>query len=83
MDIHQTSKAKNKTCLILRFEYGDLIGLEITGASKVVENFSASYKALAYYDNNKAEGVTNLALWAVEPNSIANIQAGLPTMGLQ
>jgi hypothetical protein len=54
----------------------DVSGLEIIGPGEVAENFSASYKAIAYYDNNGATNkmdVTELALWMVEPNTAANI----------
>jgi hypothetical protein len=50
-----------------------LIGLEIVGPWGVVENFSASYKAIAFYDDSSTRDVANLALWAVEPNIAANI----------
>ncbi len=51
----------------------DVIGLEIIGPSEVAENFSASYKAIAHYDNDSTRDVTYSALWAVEPNTAANI----------
>jgi hypothetical protein len=54
----------------------DVVGIEITGPNEVAENFRASYKAIAYCDNNGAIStmdVTNLALWVVEPNTAANI----------
>ena len=51
----------------------DVVGLEIIGPSEVAENFSASYKAIAYYDDNSTRDVTDLDLWAVEPNTAANI----------
>jgi hypothetical protein len=50
-----------------------LIGLEIVGPWGVVENFSAGYKAIAFYEDDSTRDVTNLALWAVEPNTAANI----------
>ena len=50
-----------------------LVGLEITGPNEVAGNFSASYKAIAHYDNNSTRDVTDSALWAVEPNTAANI----------
>jgi hypothetical protein len=54
----------------------DAVGLEITGPGEVAGNFRASYKAIAYFDNNGATStmdVTNLALWMVEPNMYASI----------
>ena len=51
----------------------DVVGLEIAGPRGVVENFSASYKAIAFYDDNSTRDVTDSALWAVEPNMAANI----------
>lgn len=50
----------------------DVIGLEITGPRDVAENFSVSYKAIAHYDNGTRD-VTDSTLWAVEPNTAANI----------
>jgi len=54
-----------------------LVGLEITGPNDVAEDFQAQYKATAYYDDGSFEDVTDLAIWEVEPNSIANIYDGL------
>jgi hypothetical protein len=54
----------------------DVVGIEISGPNEVAENFRASYKAIAYYDNNgsiSTMDVTNLSLWVVEPNTAANI----------
>jgi len=51
----------------------DVIDLEIIGPSEVAENFSASYKAIAYYDDDSTRDVTNSALWAVEPNTYTSI----------
>ncbi|MHC4085521.1 MAG: LamG domain-containing protein, partial [Planctomycetota bacterium] len=58
---------------LIAFEYKELVGLEITGPWGVVENFSAGYKAIAFYKDGSTRDVTNLALWAVEPNIAANI----------
>ena len=55
----------------------DVVGLEITGPEQVRENYQAQYKALAYYDDGQARDVTDLALWQVEPNTIASIDTGL------
>ncbi|KPJ66746.1 MAG: hypothetical protein AMJ43_06965 [Coxiella sp. DG_40] len=54
-----------------------LVGLEITGLKEVAENFEAQYTAIAYYDNNSTEDVTDLALWLVGPEEIASIESGL------
>jgi len=54
-------------------EFADLVGLEIVGPDEVAENFSASYKAIANYDNDSTRDVTDSALWTVEPNTAANI----------
>ena len=58
---------------------GELIGLEITGPDEVAENFQAQYAAIAYYDNNSTQDVTDSALWLVEPEAVASIEAGLLT----
>jgi len=57
--------------------FPDVVALEITGPEQVRENYQAQYKALAYYDNGQTSDVTDLALWWVEPNTIASIEAGL------
>jgi len=57
----------------IRGEPRTLIGLEIVGPNDVAENFSASYKAVAYYDDDSTRDVTDSALWVVEPNMAANI----------
>ncbi len=51
--------------------------LELVGPNEVAENFQAQYKAIAHYDNNSTVDVTVLADWSVEPNDIADIEAGL------
>ncbi|MHC4095188.1 MAG: LamG-like jellyroll fold domain-containing protein [Planctomycetota bacterium] len=56
-----------------------LVGLQIVGPNEVAENFSAGYKAIAYYDNDRTWDVTYSALWAVEPNMYASIEAGVLT----
>ena len=56
-----------------------LIGIEIVGPNEVADNFSASYKAIAHYDNNNTGDVTVLAAWTVEPNMYASIETGLLT----
>ncbi len=61
------------------FEYKELVGLEIIGPNEVVENFTAGYKAVAYYDDDSSKDVTNLAGWSVEPEAIASIEAGVLT----
>ncbi len=57
----------------------NLVGLEIVGPNEVAENFSAGYKAIAYYDDGRTTDVTKFALWAVDPNTIAGIEAGVLT----
>jgi hypothetical protein len=64
---------ENQGYPFFRIEYGDLIGLEIVGPNEAAENFGTSYNAIAYYDNNMTRDVTDSALWAVEPNTAANI----------
>ncbi|UCF43705.1 MAG: DUF5011 domain-containing protein [Planctomycetota bacterium] len=54
-----------------------LVDLEIIGPDEVSEDFQAQYKATAYYDDGSFEDVTDLAIWEVEPNDIASIDAGL------
>jgi hypothetical protein len=56
-----------------------LIGLEIVGPNEVAENFSAGYKAIAYYDDDSTRDVTKLAGWAVEPEAIESIEEGVLT----
>jgi len=51
----------------------DVVGLEIIGPNEVAENFSASYKAIAFYDDNSTRDVTDSALLVVEPNMAASI----------
>jgi hypothetical protein len=58
---------------------GELIGLEIIGPNEVAAHFRAGYKAIAYYDDDSTRDVTKLALWGVEPNTIAGIEAGVLT----
>lgn len=57
----------------------ELIGLDIEGADAVAENSQAQYKAIAYYNNDSAKDVTNLAVWSVEPNTNSSIAAGILT----
>ncbi len=56
-----------------------LIGLGIVGPNEVAENFSAGYRAIAFYDDNSTRDVTDSVLWAVGPNTIAGIEAGVLT----
>lgn len=56
-----------------------LMGIEISGPDEVAENSSASYRAIAYYDNDSTKDVTDSVLWVVEPNTIASIEAGMLT----
>ncbi|MHC4498219.1 MAG: LamG domain-containing protein, partial [Planctomycetota bacterium] len=53
------------------------VGLEITGPERVRENYTAQYKVVVYYDDGQTMDVTNLALWRVEPDTIASINRGL------
>ncbi|UCE98697.1 MAG: LamG domain-containing protein [Planctomycetota bacterium] len=56
-----------------------LVGLEVTGPDEVAEDSQTQYSAIALYDNNSTSDVTDLAVWSVEPNVIADIEAGLLT----
>ncbi|MHC4068842.1 MAG: LamG domain-containing protein [Planctomycetota bacterium] len=58
-------------------EEPELVGLEITGPDEVPEDSQAQYSAIALYDNNSTADVTDDAVWSVEPNEIAGIEAGL------
>jgi len=58
-------------------EPAPLVGLEIVGPGEVAENFSANYKAIAHYDDDSTKDITDSVLWVVEPNTIANIEAGV------
>jgi hypothetical protein len=60
-------------------EEPELVGLEITGPDEVPEDSQTQYSAIALYDNNSTADVTDDALWSVEPNVIADIEAGLLT----
>jgi len=57
----------------------DVISLEISGPNEVAENFTAGYKAIAYYDDDSTRDVTGAVLWAVEPNMYASIEEGVLT----
>lgn len=71
----------SETIIISKISSGEtgLVSLEISGPEEVAENFSAGYKAIAYYDDDSTMDVTDLALWAVEPNMYASIEEGLLT----
>jgi len=60
-------------------EVPNVIGLEITGPDEVAENFSASYIAIAHYDDDSTRDVTDSAQWFVEPEATASIEAGTLT----
>ncbi|MHC4477404.1 MAG: LamG domain-containing protein [Planctomycetota bacterium] len=73
---------ENETYPFLRVsDAKELVALEIFGPNEVAEDFHARYKAIAYYDNNSMADVTDSAVWSVEPNTIASIDAGLLTTG--
>ena len=57
----------------------ELVGLEIAGPDEVAEDSQTQYSAIALYDNNSTADVTDEAVWSVEPNVIADIEAGLLT----
>jgi hypothetical protein len=71
----------NETVVISKIssEETGLVGFEIVGPNEVAENFSADYKAIAYYDNDSTRDVTKSASWSVEPEAIASIEAGALT----
>ncbi|MHC4623569.1 MAG: ZmpA/ZmpB/ZmpC family metallo-endopeptidase-related protein, partial [Planctomycetota bacterium] len=54
---------------LLAFEDRELTTLRIIGPNEVAENFRASYKAVAHYDNNSTRDVTSLAEWQIRPES--------------
>jgi Tol biopolymer transport system component len=56
-----------------RAALADVVGLEIIGPREVVENFGASYKAIAHYDDDSTRDVTDSTEWAVESNTAASI----------
>lgn len=57
---------------------GNLIGLEIKGPDEVAEQSQTQYRAIAVYDNNSTKDVTDLADWAVYPDTFAQMtEAGL------
>jgi len=53
-----------------------LTDLEIIGPDEVPDNNSAAYTATAYYDDGSATDVTAEAVWSVEPDLFAEIDAG-------
>ncbi|MBA7656444.1 hypothetical protein ES703_64368 [subsurface metagenome] len=71
--IYDRALSPSEVWQIYQGELADLVGLEIIGPGEVPENFSASYKAIAYYDDNSTRDVTSLVSWAVEPNTYATI----------
>jgi hypothetical protein len=50
-----------------------LVALQIAGPDEVAENQQTQFSAIAHYDNNSTRDVTDLALWSVEPNTLAAI----------
>ncbi len=56
-----------------------LTNLEIIGADECAEDSQAQYKAIAHYEIGNPKDVTDLAEWSVEPNDIANVNAGVLT----
>jgi len=50
-----------------------LLGIEIVGPEEVTENFSASFKAIAYNDNDITADITDWVIWSVEPQTYASI----------
>ncbi len=57
----------------------ELAFLEIVGPDQVAEDSQAQYKAIAVYDNDSTKDVTALADWSIEPNDIADVNAGVLT----
>ncbi|UCF44039.1 MAG: hypothetical protein JSV99_03735 [Planctomycetota bacterium] len=67
---------------VVHFNPPVLTRLEIVGPAQVRENCQAQYSAIAHYDNNSIEDVTELAQWFIEPNTVATIDSnGLITTG--
>ncbi|MHC4396593.1 MAG: LamG-like jellyroll fold domain-containing protein [Planctomycetota bacterium] len=62
---------------ITELHHGTLVGLEIVGPNEVAEDSSASYKAIAVYDNARTIDVTDLTDWSVDDATIASVAAGL------
>jgi hypothetical protein len=56
-----------------------VLRLEIVGPNEVAEKFHAQYDAVAVYDDGSITDVTDSADWSVEPETYANISAGLLT----
>jgi len=52
-----------------------MVSLEILGPDQVAENSSASYKAIAHYDDGSTSDVTSSALWTVDPAGFASINS--------
>jgi hypothetical protein len=53
-----------------------LTGLTISGPNEVAEDSTASYKAIAQYDDGTAKDVTALAEWQADPNTLVDIESG-------
>ena len=56
-----------------------LIHLEIIGPDEVAEDSQTHYQAIASYEGGSSADVTASAIWSVEPNDIADVNAGLLT----
>jgi len=76
---NQGSMHDNSGFLTVKIYHISLKTIEITGPNEVAENSQAQYKAIAHYDDDSTRDVTALANWSVEPNDIANVNAGLLT----
>jgi hypothetical protein len=53
----------------------ELVDLEIEGPDEVPDSNSAAYNAIAYYDDSSSSDVTTEAIWSVEPDTFADIDA--------
>ncbi len=57
-----------------------LTDLEITGQTDIRQNCPEQYNLTAYYANGHIADVTDSALWQVDPDTFAEIDAGLLTI---
>jgi hypothetical protein len=62
--------------------FPEMITFEIIGPDETAEQFTASYKAVASYENGTTKDVTTSAVWFVGPDTIAAIDAGQLTTGM-
>jgi outer membrane protein assembly factor BamB len=73
----QYSKAQITVNAEKTVQISSLVDLEIIGPQEVKGNCQEQYGLIAYYADGNTSDVTDSALWQVEPETIATIEAGL------